>query len=432
MATGVPISSHGANGTIHLEYAQKRDIADILKPQTVKLEALSQSSSNKRLYFGENFDILHALRQDLSVCGKVKLIYIDPPYATQTAFYSRQQKHAYTDNLGRTEYVNFLRERLVLLHSLLSKEGSIYLHLDEKMVFEMKLVMDEIFGANNYRNMIVRKKCNPKNYTRKTYGNMADFILFYTKSDQYTWNRPVENLSAESKKEYQYIEEETGRRYMRVPIHAPGIRNGETGKPWRGMMPPLGKHWQYTPAKLDEMDARGEIYWSKNGNPRRKVYLDQHSGVGVQNIWLDFKDAHNQNIKITGYPTEKNPELLKRIILASSNPDDLVLDCFAGSGTTLSVAEETGRQWIGIDNSPEAISTVLKRFKKGLQVMGDFVNKPTSKLVENIQIALFEEQGDLETLENLPSEKKHVKRIEDFNFLATSHHLDMAKKLIDK
>jgi adenine-specific DNA-methyltransferase len=138
------------------------------------------------------------------------------------------------------------------------------------MVFEMKLIMDEIFGSANYRNLIVRKKCNPKNYTRKSYGNIADFILFYSKSDNYIWNKPVTEISDESLKEYRYIEENTGRRYMKVPIHAPGTRNGETGEAWRGMLPPPGKHWQYKPSTLDEMDARGEVFWSKNGNPSPK------------------------------------------------------------------------------------------------------------------------------------------------------------------
>jgi adenine-specific DNA-methyltransferase len=217
------------------------------------------------------------------------------------------------------------------------------------MIFRMKLVMDEIFGSANYRNLIVRKKCNPKNYTRKAYGNVADFILFYTKGEKYVWNRPMEALSKQSLMEYQYVEPETGRRFMKVPVHAPGKRNGASGGPWRGKMPPPGKHWQYTPETLDEMDARGEIFWSSNDNPRRKVYLDQHPGVGVQDIWLDFKDAHNQNIKITGYPTEKNPDLIRRIVRASSNPGDIVLDCYAGSGTTLDVANELQRHWIGLE-----------------------------------------------------------------------------------
>lgn len=108
------------------------------------------------------------------------------------------------------------------------------------------------------------------------------------------------------------------------------------------MMPPEGKHWQYTPERLDEMDAKGEIYWPSNGNPRRKVYLDQSKGVPVQDIWLDFLDVNNQNTCQTGYPTEKNIDMLKLIISTSSNLGDIVLDCFAGSGTTLAAAEELG------------------------------------------------------------------------------------------
>src|SRR5690606_40021623 len=115
------------------------------------------------------------------------------------------------------------------------------------------------------------------------------------------------------------------------------------------------------------------IYWSANGNPRRKVFLDMDRGIPVQDIWLDTQDSLNQNIKITGYPTEKNPDLLKRIIEASSNENDIVLDCFAGSGTTLGIAEQLGRKWIGVDNSSEAIDNILKRFFVGLEGMGDYV-----------------------------------------------------------
>jgi len=199
--------------------------------------------------------------------------------------------------------------------------------------------------------------------------------LFYTKTDNYVWNRPIEPWDElRAFKEYDYIEEKSGRRYKKVPIHAPGVRNGETGKAWRGMMPPPGKHWQYLPSKLDAMDARGEIFWSSNGNPRRKIYLEGSPGVPIQDIWMDMRDAHNQNILVTGYPTEKNPDLLTRIIEASSNQDDLVMDCFSGSGTTLAVASRLGRRWIGIDNSEEAIKTTLHRFSQGRKRMGDFVN----------------------------------------------------------
>lgn len=381
MATGIPSKNgNGAGQALELTYPGKKSLSVILTGRTTAgFDLVRKSTSLNRLYCGDNLVGLRQLLEDPSVRGNVTLVYIDPPFATRGAFLSRKQRKAYEDDLCGAEYVESLRERLVLLRELLTSAGSIYLHLDENMIFQMKLVMDEVFGRANYRNLIIRKKCNPKNYTRKAYGNIADFIVFYTKGEQYVWNRPMEPLSEQSSKEYHYVEPETGRRFMKVPVHAPGKRNGATGGPWRGKMPPSGKHWQYTPDTLDEMDARGEIFWSSNGNPRRKVYLDHHSGVGIQDIWLDFKDAHNQNIKITGYPTEKNSDLLRRIVEASSNPGDIVLDCYAGSGTTLDVANELQRHWIGMDCSPEAVATILERFKHGLSPMGDYVEKRSAR-----------------------------------------------------
>ncbi len=385
MATGTPRNPRRATpetagaGQVELSYPGKRQLADILETPPGVLRTVVPSPQNKRIYFAENLAALAKIADEAQICGKVRLVYIDPPYATQTIFHSRKLVHAYEDVFETAEYIEFIRERVAFIHRILANDGSIYLHIDEKMVFHVKLVMDEIFGPENYRNCITRKKCNPKNYTRKTYGNVVDYILFYTKSDKYVWNRQVEEWTEGRAKEYHYVEQDTGRRFMKVPVHAPGVRNGETGKQWRGVMPPPGKHWQFPPAKLDELDARGEIFWSKNGNPRRKVYLDQSAGVGVQDIWTEFRDAHNQNIHITGYPTEKNIDLLKRIVAASSNPGDIVLDCFAGSGTTLVAADMLGRGWIGIDNSPEAIKTMLHRFANGSAPMGDFVGKQEAR-----------------------------------------------------
>jgi adenine-specific DNA-methyltransferase len=158
-------------------------------------------------------------------------------------------------------------------------------------------------------------------------------------------------------------------------------------------LPPPGKHWQYTPSKLDELDRNGEIFWSDNGNPRRKIYLDNSPGIPYQDIWMDFKDAHNQNIKITGYPTEKNQDLIKLIIEASSSKGDMVLDSFAGSGTTLEMAEELERNWIGIDNSLEAIRSTLRRFAIGTQPMGDYVeNKKAGNKNDSKNLPLFREE----------------------------------------
>ena len=358
-----------------LEYAGKKSATDILLTVPGQYESVPPYiAGDNRLYWADNLGVLASLLREKEVSGQVRLVYIDPPFATAAAFESRQFNHAYDDYLVGPNFVETLRERLILIYHLLAENGSLYLHLDERMVFHFRIVLDEIFGANCFRNIITRRKSNPKNYTRKKYGNISDYILFYTKSDTYVWNRPVEVWDEDRAiKEYQYLDDQ-GRRYKKVPIHAPGTRNGETGQAWRGKFPPPGKHWQYRPRTLDEMDARGEIYWSPTGNPRRKVFLDASSGVPVQDIWSDMRDALNQNVYITGYPTEKNPALLRRIIEASSDVGDLVLDCYSGSGTTLFESSNLDRRWIGVDHSDEAISTTLRRFDSGSHRMGDFVN----------------------------------------------------------
>lgn len=377
MATGVPAK----NGTskrrtpLSLSYEGKDDVATILsQPHTNYEKRFSvNGTSENKFFFGDNQDVLLYLLNN-GYKGKVRLVYIDPPFATTSIFVNREQEHAYSDSLCGGEYVEFLRKRLVLLHELLSDDGSIYLHLDGKMAFAMKMIMDEIFGESNCRAFITRKKCSTKNYTKNTYGNISDYIMFYSKTENYVWNRPFAPWEFDKMVEqYPYIDEH-GRRYKKVPIHAPGVRNGETGKEWRGKLPPKGKHWQYTPEKLDELDAAGEIYWSPTGNPRRMVFCDPTKGIPIQDIWLDYRDSINQAQKTTGYPTEKNFDMMKLIVEASSNPGDIVMDCFAGSGTTLGAAFETGRTWIGVDNSPESLRAIIKRFVHGLEVYGDYVN----------------------------------------------------------
>jgi adenine-specific DNA-methyltransferase len=371
----IAINEHHHGKWLRLEYPGKRPLEDVLATRPGKYTPCPlQDAPGNRLYHDDNLPVLAALATDPAVAGKVRLVYIDPPFATAAGFESRKQKHAYDDHLIGPAFVEALRERLILIHKLLADDGALYLHLDARMVFHFRVILDEIFGGKCFRSIITRKKCNPKNYTKKNYGNISDYILFYTKADTYVWNRPLETWDeARAVREYPYIDEQ-GHRYKKVPIHAPGLRNGETGRHWRGKPPPPGKHWQYLPATLDEMDARGEICWSSTGNPRRKIYLENSAGIPLQDIWLDMRDAHNQNIHITGYPTEKPIALLERIIEASTNPGDLVIDCYAGSGTTLVAASNLGRRWIGVDNSNEAIKTIIHRLKHGTERMGDFVN----------------------------------------------------------
>ncbi|MFT5467802.1 MAG: adenine-specific DNA-methyltransferase [Verrucomicrobiales bacterium] len=389
MATGVTsFTELGKLGGFELTYPNKASRKEILDGEQASFINYRPDAIEGELYCGDNLPILRSLLFGAKMRGKVDLVYIDPPFATGSRFESRKQAHAYSDNLRGAEFLEFLRARLILLRELLSESGSLYLHLDARMICETKIILDEVFGAENFRALITRKKSNPKNYTRKSYGNIADYILFYSKTSSYIWNRQTTELTEEHIKEYRYVDEK-GRRHMRVPIHAPGVRNGETGKEWKGLFPPLGKHWQYKPSTLDKLDEEGHIYWSANGNPRKKVYLDEHEGVSVQDIWMDFKDAHNQNIKIPGYPTEKTPDLLERIIKASSSKDSIVLDCFAGSGTTLDVAGKLGRRWIGVDEGCEAIATICQRIVKGTAKMGNFSDEGKTR---HDEILLFQDE----------------------------------------
>lgn len=379
MATGIPSGKNGPRKTtpITVSYEGKLSEEEVLSAcySDFPVYKVINGGNENHFFYGDNLNVLLYLLNH-GYKEKIRLIYIDPPFATASNFVNRNQEHAYSDSLCGGEYVEFLRERLIVMRELLSADGSIYLHLDGNMAFTMKLIMDEIFGEKNCRAFITRKKCSTKNFTKNTYGNISDYIMFYSKTANYVWNRPFTPWEFEKMVEqYPYVDTKTGRRYKKVPVHAPGTRNGETGKEWRGKLPPKGKHWQYTPEKLDELDTAGEISWSATGNPRRMVFCEPDKGIPVQDIWLDYRDSINQAQRTTGYPTEKNYDMLKMIVGASSNQGDMVLDCFAGSGTTLGAAFELGRTWIGVDNSIESVKAVLKRFTVGLDVYGDYVSR---------------------------------------------------------
>lgn len=315
------------------------------------------------LVLADNLVALHYLLKREDVRGRVRLIYIDPPFATNqdylysahranTVSRSRHGVIAFSDKLSGNDYLEFLRQRLVLLRELLAEDGSIYVHVDCKVGHYVKVLMDEVFGADHFINDITRIKCNPKNFPRRAYGNIKDMILFYAKSRRYVWNDPRQPMTEEDIARLFPKIDAQGRRYTTTPLHAPGeTTNGPTGQPWRGLDPPPGRHWRYAPEELDRLDKAGLIEWSAAGNPRKIIYADEvvTRGKKRQDVWI-FKDP-----AYPLYPTQKNLDLLKTIITASSNVRDLVLDCFAGSGTTLVAAELLGRRWIGVDNSRQAI-----------------------------------------------------------------------------
>lgn len=345
-----------------------------------KIETRFEMEDNTSILFkGDNFEALSILLKKFK--NKINLIYIDPPFNTDQEFFvsadgransishSKNDIIAYSDKMSTEEYLEFIRERLVLLRELLSDNGSIYLHIDYKIGHYIKIIMDEVFGKNNFRNDIARIKSNPKNFYRKAYGNEKDLILFYTKNYKNNiWNDIKVPLDENDiAKRFSKIDE-NGRRYTTIPLHAPGeTKNGPTSKPWRNIPVPKGRHWRTNPEEFDKMDAEGLIEWSSTGNPRIKKYADEHNGKKIQDIWR-FKDPQNPK-----YPTEKNSKMLEQIILQSSNKDDYVLDCFAGSGTTLKVANKLDRKWIGVDISDVAID-VIKSGKLGNYIYYDISN----------------------------------------------------------
>ena len=325
------------------------------------------SNSPNMLIFGENLHVLKVLLTNFELKGKVDLIYIDPPFATNNNFTitngrastisnSKSGEIAYTDNLQGANFIEFIRERLILLRELLSEQGSIYLHIDYKIGHYVKIMMDEVFGIENFRNDITRIKSNPKNFNRIGYSNMKDLILFYSKSEKPIWNEPRQAYTEKDLEKLFPKTDKNGKRYTTVPLHAPGeTQNGNSSKPFKGMKPPLGRHWRTDVETMEQWDAEGLIEWSSNGNPRKIIYAEEREGKRVQDIW-ELKDP-----QYLVYPTEKNAELLDLIIKTSSNEDSYVLDCFCGSGTTLKSAYLQKRKWIGIDQSEHAINATKEK-----------------------------------------------------------------------
>ncbi len=370
------------SAAVGLAFDRKLSEEQILTPSSPRRALLryakgcfrsARKLSPNALLLCDNFCGMKSLLSEYA--GSVSLIYADPPFQTGMEFQSRQLEHAYKDLLAPAPYIEFMRRRLFLMRELLAENGSIYVHIGHQMVCHLKVVMDEVFGPAQFINLIVRRKCSSKNYTKKQYPNLHDYVLYYSKTKNYKFHQPRLSPSQEwIEREYPKIDPASGRRFKLVPIHAPGTRRGDCGKPWRGTKPPPGKHWQLRPSTLDELDARGDIHWSRNGNPRRKVWLEPNKTTPRTDYWEDFRDAHHQSIKVTGYPTEKNLHMLKAIVASGTDEGDLVLDPFCGSGTSLHAADELGRKWIGIDDSFAAFEALFRRFRDGVQPMGDFVS----------------------------------------------------------
>ncbi|MDM8551765.1 site-specific DNA-methyltransferase [Desulfobacterales bacterium HSG2] len=329
---------------------------------------------NNKLIWGDNKLILSSLkngplREEIEAQGGIKLIYIDPPFdvgadfsmdieiggETLTKKPNVLEEIAYRDTWGKgaDSFISMIYERLVLMRDLLAEDGSIYVHCDWRVNSYIRLVLDEVFGSDNFVNEISWKCSSAHSNTVKKYDVTNQVIYFYTKSEKFLWNLQYGEYDENYVEQYYRYKEEDGRRFKSTDLTGRANPVYE----WKGVKRP----WAYAKKTLDDLESRGKIFWTINGVPRLKQYLDEMPGTALQTIWTDINPVRSWFSEIAGYPTQKPEALLERIIKASSNEGDIVADFFCGSGTTAAVAEKLNRKWIASDLGKFAIHTTRKR-----------------------------------------------------------------------
>ncbi len=307
-----------------------------------------------KLVWGDNKLILSSLkagplRQQIEEAGGLKLIYIDPPFDVGADFsmdvevggetFHKEpnllEQIAYRDTWGRgaDSFIAMIYERLILMRDLLSAEGSIYVHCDPRVNSYMRLILDEVFGRDYFRNELIWKRTSAHADTTVGFGGVTDTIYFYSKSDRSVWNSlrlPLDPSHVEGKYTYR---EPDGRRYATRDLRSPNPRPNLTYE-YKGYKPhPNG--WSISPEKMAEYDRAGRLYFpsSPDGRIRMKIYLDESDGLSIQNLWSDISPINSQAQERAGYPTQKPETLLERIIKSSSNEGDLNRPGFAGGST---------------------------------------------------------------------------------------------------
>ena len=319
------------------------------------------------LVWGDNLLALRELLADqqgpnrFGTRGKIRLIYIDPPFATKQDFMKDKEK-AYRDKVLGAQFIEFLRRRLILLRELLADDGSIYVHLDFKKGHYIKAILDEVFGEENFVNEIIWQRSTAHNMRTKGWTRCNDNLLFYRKNDRLTFNEQFVGYRVEQLARYK--RDEDGELYKGENLTFSGANKARQFN-WRGSTPPSNRSWGADKEQLERWWAEGRILKKQDGSPRLdglKIYLkDTKGGSPVTTNWTDIERIGNTSDERTEYPTQKPESLLDRIVRASSNEGDIVLDCFAGSGTTAAVAEKLGRRWIAMDCGKLAICTTQKR-----------------------------------------------------------------------
>jgi DNA modification methylase len=328
------------------------------------------SKARNQLIWGDNKLVMSSL---LGRCaGQIKLIYIDPPFDTGTDFSFRVdvgdaevtklpsilEEHAYRDTWGegRASYLTMLYERITLMHELLSEDGLVFVHLGPGVSHVVRGLLDEIFGADRFRNEIIWKRTTAHSDAR-TLGGVHETIFLYSKGESWTWNPqyvPYEEWYVE--RYYRYRDPD-GRRFMSDNLSASGLQGGGYDYEWKGIRRP----WRCPESTMQRLDAEGRIFYTKNGVPRLKRYLDEAKGQTLSDLWTDILPVVSWSTERVGYETQKPEALVQRIIELGTQPGDLVADFFVGSGTTAVVAEKLGRPWIACDLGRFAIHTTRKR-----------------------------------------------------------------------
>lgn len=350
------------------------------------------------LYYGDNLEVMRKYIKDETV----DLIYLDPPFnsnkayniifedqtgekssaqiqafedtwfwsqETQSAFdeimtgkYSLELKEtvkAFRDFMGESNlmaYLTMMAIRLVEMHRVLKGTGSIFLHCDPTASHYLKVLLDQIFGIGNFKNEIVWKRTSGHS-DRRGCGNTHDILLFYCKSNQYTWNQVYQEYDEKYVKSHYTLKDEDGRVFRADNLTAGGLSGGGYKYEWNGVT----RVWRLPKSRMEELDSEGRVYYTRTGVASYKRYLDEMPGVPVQDVWIDIPPVNPASKEKLGFPTQKPLPLLERIVRISSNEGDVVLDPFCGCGTAIAAAEKLGRKWIGIDITHLAVSLIKKR-----------------------------------------------------------------------
>jgi DNA modification methylase len=347
------------------------------------------------LYYGDNLDVLRRHVRDESV----DLVYLDPPFNSNANYnvlfaehgtraaaqiqafedtweWNEESAATYQETVERggevakallsfrtligtsdmLAYLSMMAPRLVELHRVLKPTGSLYLHCDPTASHYLKLLLDAVFGPQNFRSEIIWKRTSGHSDARG-YGAVHDVLLYYVASDAATWNRIFQAYDPGYVEQYYRYADPNGRKFMSGDISAAGLSGGGYEYEWRGVT----RVWRVPLTTMQKLEAEGRVFYTKNGIPRLKRYLDESKGLPAQDVWADIEPLRSWHAERLGYPTQKPLALAERLIEASSKPGDVVLDPFCGCGTTIDAAQALGRRWVGIDITHLSIGLIKHR-----------------------------------------------------------------------